>query len=243
MQAHLSLGRRSHRCRGFTLIELLTALAILAVMAGLTWLGIDSMVRSRTMAQAHQDELAVLNVGLQQWVHDLNAMVETPPLSILVWDGRVLRLVRRSASDTANATDGLQIAAWTRGMREVNGKAQWQWLRWSSPPATSVVELRALYEQAGVWGQNPSPEQRGAETQIVPLEGWQLYFYRGGAWTNPLSQDVPLDQNQAISYSTESTGGASVDGIRLVLTLPAGHPMGGTITRDWMRPTLSGGNS
>ena len=33
------------------------------------------------------------------------------------------------------------------------------------------------------------------------------------------------------------------DGIRVVLTLPAGQPLTGVLTKDWIRPTLGGGKS
>jgi general secretion pathway protein J len=33
------------------------------------------------------------------------------------------------------------------------------------------------------------------------------------------------------------------DGVRLVLQLPPGETISGTLTRDWVRPTLSGGKS
>jgi len=31
--------------------------------------------------------------------------------------------------------------------------------------------------------------------------------------------------------------------VRLILTLPAGHTLGGDLTLDWVRPTLSGGKA
>ena len=37
---------RSLKARGFTLIELLVALAAMAIMAGLSWRGLDGMVRA-----------------------------------------------------------------------------------------------------------------------------------------------------------------------------------------------------
>jgi general secretion pathway protein J len=228
-------------CSGLTLIELLVALGIMAIMAVMSWQGLDAMARTRTMAEDHQNQVAVLNTGLQQWMQDLDKVVETPPLSVLTWDGRVLRLIRRS---TGGASDGLLVAAWTRNVRGVNGVGQGQWLRWQSKPQATVNELRAAYDQAGLWAQNAGDAERQQETSIVPLDGWQIYFYRGGAWTNPLSAESQPGESSVTSYTTDSvTGGAAIDGIRLVLTLSPGHPMGGTLTRDWVRPTLSDGKS
>ena len=40
------------RQRGFTLIELLIAITLMAVLAGLSWRGLDSLMRSRDITQA-----------------------------------------------------------------------------------------------------------------------------------------------------------------------------------------------
>ena len=40
-------ARRATQIRGFTLIELLVALAAMAVMAGLSWRGLDGMLRAQ----------------------------------------------------------------------------------------------------------------------------------------------------------------------------------------------------
>src|SRR5258708_37331347 len=53
-------GRNGHayrHARGFTLIELLVAIAILAVIAVLSWRGLDQIVRGRqTITNAMEDE-------------------------------------------------------------------------------------------------------------------------------------------------------------------------------------------
>jgi general secretion pathway protein J len=36
---------------------------------------------------------------------------------------------------------------------------------------------------------------------------------------------------------------AAPDGVRLVLTLPQGEVLAGTLTRDWVRPTVAGNKS
>lgn len=228
----------SKSCGGFTLVELLVALSVMALMAVMAWQGLDAMARASTQVQERNAKVAVLNVGLQQWAQDLDMMVQTPPLSIMDWDGRVLRLVRRS---TASASDGMLVAAWTRGERGGQG----QWLRWQSEPLTTKAQLVSAFEQAGVWGQSPGEALRKQEVAIESVQAWQIYFHQGGAWSNPLSGDSPMGEGRATAYTTDSTAstGSAIDGIRLVLTLPASHPIGGTLTRDWVRPTLSGGES
>ena len=150
----------------------------------------------------------------------------------------VLRLIRRS---TASASDGFLIAAWTRGERGGPG----QWLRWQSEPLTSKAQLLSAFDEAGVWAQSPGDAQRKQEVAIESVQAWQIYFHRGGAWSNPLSGDSTMSEGRTTSYTTDSTSGdgSAIDGIRLVLTLPASHPIGGTLTRDWVRPTLNGGKS
>ena len=90
---------------------------------------------------------------------------------------------------------------------------------------------------------------RQREVALVPLAQWQVFFHRGGAWTNPLSSDAPAAGVPGTAPTAARTGapaapGAQLpDGVRLVLTLPDGQAMTGVLTRDWVRPTLGGGKS
>ena len=52
------------RSRGFTLIELLVALAILALMALVSWRGLDAMTRAHSHIQERGDALLTLQAGL-----------------------------------------------------------------------------------------------------------------------------------------------------------------------------------
>jgi general secretion pathway protein J len=235
---HAKRQKGQKGARGFTLIELLVAMGVMAGMAVMAWQGLDAMARTRAMAVERGDKLAALNIGLQQWVRDLDMMVQTPPLSILQWDGRVLSLVRRSGG---GASDGPVLAAWTRGVR---GSGQGHWLRWQSKPVTSRTELLAEFERVNDWAHSAGDAGRQQEASVLQIDDWQIYFYRGGAWTNPLSRDLPPGEGRAMGFSTNSlTPGVAIDGIRIVLTLPPGHPLGGSITRDWVRPTLSDAKS
>ena len=49
--------------RGFTLIELLVALSLVAVIAVLSWRGIDAMARAQQSTQQHTDEVLALQAG------------------------------------------------------------------------------------------------------------------------------------------------------------------------------------
>ena len=247
--------------RGFTLIELLVALALMALMAGLSWRGLDGMVGAEKRLARHSDDLLTLQTGLAQWGADLDALAQQPNTPSVDWDGRALRLLRRGSQ---SAGEGLHVVAWAQ--RLVGGTTYW--LRWQSPALTTRAELLGAWTQAARWGQNPSDDDRRLEVRIAPLAGWQIFFYRGGAWTNPLSSadgSAPADNTApapagaapgagaeasvpglapgaGIGDPTRSNAASSTpDGVRLVLTLPPGQALSGVLTRDWARSGLGGG--
>ena len=77
------------KARGFTLIEVLVALVGLALMAGLSWRGLDSMVRARDASQQRIDEVAVVQTALAQWRTDLDAATRgIANLSGWAWNAR-----------------------------------------------------------------------------------------------------------------------------------------------------------
>ena len=220
---------------GFTLIELLVALALMALMAGLSWRGLDGMTRAQTQLRQNSDDVLTLQSGLAQWGADLDAIAQQPGTPSLDWDGRALRILRRSTTDPA---EGLHVVAWSR--RGIEGVGQW--LRWQSPPLLTRGELALAWRKAALWAQNPSDEDRQREVRIAPLDQWQIFYYRGAAWSNPLSSAGAIQGGsvggQGQPSSTES---AVPEGVRLVLTLAPGKAISGTLTRDWVRPDLGGG--
>lgn len=220
--------------RGFTLIELLVAITIMALMAILSWRGLDGMARAQAQTQQHTNELLTLQTGLAQWATDLDAMVQVPNFNALDWDGRALRLTRRS---TTAQDGGLRVVAWSR--RDVNGTPQW--LRWQSPDVRSRAALQDAWGKAALWAQNPGDEDKKREVVITPLTQWQIYYYRNNAWSNPLSSAATnvTTNGTSLTQATENVP----EGVRLVITLPTGQALSGTLTRDWVRPTLGGGKS
>lgn len=221
-------SRRQRRTRGFTLIELLVALSLMALMAVMSWRGIDGMSRTQTQTQQRSDAVLALQMGLAQWSADLDAVEPAAGLPGLDWDGRVLRLTRRGATDSDAL---LRVVAWTR--RTVDGNSLW--LRWQSAPLRRRDELQLAWQQAVLWAQNPDDALRRQEVAIVPLADWQLFYFRQDAWTNPLSS--------AGSNTAQGVVTGTPEGVRLVLNLPPGSALAGLITRDWVRPTLGGNKS
>lgn len=223
------------RARGFTLVEVMVALFVLALLASLSWRGLDGMVRARQAVAGRADEILTLQTGLAQWTADLEAIEEFPPAAALEWNGRVLRLTRRSSSAPG---DGIRVVGWTR--------REGRWLRWQSQPVFTRGDLDAAWQQADLWAQNPSDAMRQQEVAIAPLTDWQIFFFRGDAWTNPQSSDVS-QQPQVVRSQLPNTAvpsaGKLPDGVRLVLQLPPGHAISGRLQRDWVRPTVSPGRT
>ncbi|ARV18721.1 hypothetical protein AEP_01777 [Curvibacter sp. AEP1-3] len=224
---------RSSGMRGFTLIELLVALAVMALMATMGWQALGGMQQAKEVNRSHNDAVLTTEDGLNQWTADLDAVLELPQTRSLEWDGRALRLTRRSVQDG----DGAIVVTWTRAERE----GQARWLRWQSGPVQTREAWQAAWAAAAAWAQGAEGSIRGAnnssgnepslrqrEVSVVALDGWQLFFYRGGAWSNPLSSTGAQDSS------------VIPDGVRLVLTLPPRHPLAGTVVRDWARSTLTG---
>lgn len=224
---------------GFTLVELLVALFAMALLAVMSWRGLDGMTRAQAITAARADEVLTLQIGLAQWSADLDAIIQLPKASALDWNGRVLRMTRR---DTSNPASGVLVVAWTQRAG--------QWLRWQSPPLTTRNGLDQAWLRADQWSQTPGDDERRLEVAITPLQGWQIFYFRSDAWTNPLSSaavttSVPqpgLTDAAAALLSSLATP-AIPEGVRLVLTLPPGQSLAGKITRDWARPTVGGGKS
>ena len=249
------------RGRGFTLIELLVAISIMALMAVLSWRGLSGMTQAQARLQQRADEVLTLQAGLSQWGIDLDELIQLPQTQALDWDGRALRLTRRSTAEEA-----VLVVAWARRSGDVGEGAAsgaGQWLRWQSPPLRTRGEIQTAWAAAAQWAQNPGDDLKRREVRIVPLSQWQVFYYRGDAWTNPLSSADGVSalanttqgagaaiagqvatQLASIAAATGTTVGTPVpEGIRLVLTLPPGQAVSGVITHDWVRPALGGGKS
>jgi general secretion pathway protein J len=198
------------RARGFTLIELLVALTIMAVLAGLSWTGIDSLLRTREATQSALDRTQRLSTVLTQWEQDFAAIHESAAAPALQFDGRTLRLTRTGEG-------GVRVVTWT-----VRDGA---WYRWAGPAVQRAGEL----QQSWLGSQQHQGGEAGELQLIDGASDWQLYYYRGNAWTN--AQSSGNLQSRAANTEALENREDLPDAVRLVLTLAAG-----TLTRDLLVP-------
>jgi general secretion pathway protein J len=217
---------RRKQSLGFTLVEVLVALLIMALMAAMAWQGLDGMVRSRDASQSRLEATLRMNTVVAQWETDLASVQDTLSVPALTFDGATLRLTRR-------VPGGVQLVAWAF-RNEGNGGI---WQRWASPAHTTRAELQDSWLR--------SQQFQGKESgQLLALEGisqWQVYFYRGNAWTNaqssagtsqaPAAAPAPAPGASGVAPSAPA-GPALPSGVRLVLEFAQGSGTNGNLIRD-----------
>lgn len=226
------VNRQARVARGFTLIELMVAIAVLAIIALLSWRGLDGMVRAQNITRERSDQLVIVQNALAQWNADLDALQALDNTQPLAWDGQALRMTRRS---TQQPEQGAVVVAWAR--RTAGGTPMW--LRWQSPPVTTVSDWSVAWDRAAQWARTPSSSEAQRETQLFPLADWQLFYHVGGAWANAQSSKGGSFAEQTLS-GLSSASASIPEGVRVQITLPAGGAISGTITQDWVNPLIGG---
>ena len=214
---------RRSRARGFTLVELLVALFVMAILALMSWRGMDAMLRAQAQNQQRSAAIMALQNGLAQWVADLDA-VQWGSRHSLEWNGNSLRLTRSTAEGGVAA---LRVVAWS--LRP--GDAASQWTRWQSPVFSTTAEAEAAWAAAALWAQGAAatPTAGSFATPVVPVLDWKVLYYRETQWTETIAATAATEKGP--------------DAVRLQLNLAPGMPISGRITRDWLRPTLAGNKS
>lgn len=212
------------RARGFTLIELLVAISILALLAVVSWRGLDGMARAQAQLRDRADAVLVLQSALAQWNSDLNAAVSISPTRPVDWNGRTLRITRSSSSGDQSS---LTVVGWTlrTGADGFN-----RWTRWQSPPVLTRGEWQQAWQQAASWGDSGGSSnsmQGGTEVVLMPATAWQLLYFRNDLWTPAVPAEA-LGANETLP-----------NGIRLLLEIPPGPALSGTLSLDWVRPNLT----
>jgi general secretion pathway protein J len=209
------------RPAGFTLIEVMVAVAVMALMALMAWRGLDAMVRSQSAHKTRGDAVLVLQTTLAQWSADLDAIQALPGTRSIDWDGRALRLTRRGTSD---ASPVVYVVAWA--LR--TGTDGSQWSRWQSGPLTQRNQWQQAWNAAGNWALG-GYDNASAQVALMPMDSWQVAYFRNDGW----SAGVPAD---ALAPSAPVP-----DGVRVVLQLPPGAGLAGSLTQDWVRPAAGVG--
>ena len=207
------------RQSGFTLAEVLVALALMALLAVISWRGVSSMSEAKQTADARVEETLRMGTVMAQWEQDLQQLQDTSLVPALSFDGASVRLVRRQPA-------GLQIVTWA--LRET------RWTRHASQVVNSAQGL----QDAWLTSQQLLGNEPGQLTLYEGLVGWQVYFYRNNAWTNAQSSgDLVTAPNPGVAPSAPQAAGRTrlPDGVRLLVTLQQqgeGGEGGRTITRD-----------
>ena len=214
-------ARLARHPSGFTLIELLVALAAMALLALVSWRGIEAMATAQASHRARDDSVLVLQTTLSQWQADLDAVTAFGNLPALDWDGRALRLTRRSASGAGEAN--AHVVAWAL---RTDGNGTYWW-RWQSPPLRTRSEWQQAWTLAAAWAQGGAQDLNATATPLLPVAGWSLGYFRSGAWG-------PAMSSQQLGRQTPIP-----DGLRLMLQLQPGAGLSGTVTRDWINPAYS----
>jgi general secretion pathway protein J len=153
--------------RGFTLIELLIAAALLAVLAVLSWRGLDAVLASRRQIVAASDELRALMVAFSQLDEDLRRSwpvrllkLQTPSIGFTVSGEQAvatLELLRESGAAT-EATQ-LQRVAW----RLRDGRIERGFGAWSAVPGAGGAAGAAPPPGFGAGSGPAGGGQAGAE--------------------------------------------------------------------------------
>lgn len=170
--------RRTARCdrarvassaRGFTLIELLVAIAIMAVVAILSWRGLDEIVRGReTITRSMAEERVFAQMFDQMRIDCRRAASDDeagmPAISL---NGGTLQIVRAFAVPP-DAAPRLQVVRY----RVAGGRV----VRYASPPLANLGELRRALRGSENDGWNALPMMNGVGAisgrLYVPRVGW-----------------------------------------------------------------------
>jgi general secretion pathway protein J len=127
--------------------------------------------------------------------------------------------------------------------------------------------LLEAWTRAERWGKNAGADDQNFETPLIAVDQWQISYFRGNAWTNPLSSASNNAGSVASNSSNpNSNSNSTPDAIRLVIDLrnnvnkqvegqanrsnnaPLNTPalpqaQQGRLSIDWIRPNFSNNKS
>lgn len=195
------------RGAGFTLVEVLVALFLMSVLAGLAWQGLDGVLRARETSRETIDRTTRIATVLTQWEQDLQALHDTEVVPALHFDGQSLRLTRR-------VEGGIALVVWSvrRGV----------WQRWAGP----ALQRSGVLQQLWLGSQQFQGAEPGQLTVAQDASEWQIYFHRGGGWSNAQSSG-DIVRTPAAGASAATARVQLPNAVRLMITL-----QGNRLTRD-----------
>ncbi|MFM0480864.1 prepilin-type N-terminal cleavage/methylation domain-containing protein [Paraburkholderia strydomiana] len=168
MKTTVRSERRRAGAHGFTLIELLVAIAIMAVIAVLSWRGLDQIIRGRqTITNAMEDERVFAQLFDQMRIDARQAASDDesgqPAVSLA---GGGLQIVRQLT--LPGSAPRLQVVRY----RVTEGRV----IRYASPPLASVGDLRSALRGGESEGWTGLPLMGGvgaiSARLYVPRVGW-----------------------------------------------------------------------
>ncbi|WP_082508403.1 PulJ/GspJ family protein [Burkholderia sp. Leaf177] len=214
--------RRARGACGFTLIEMLVAIAILAVIAVLSWRGLDQIMRGRTtITNAMEDERVVQQLFDQMRIDARQAATDDEAGQAAVSiGGNSLQIVRGVYA--AGAAPRLQVIRY----RLSNGLV----VRFASPPLGNIGEVRrALSAEDGADGWASIPLMAGVTTfatrAYVPKTGWTMRM------ADVTSQITQNDNNLKVPQLGNAPLPRAVTGIQIAV---GAHNLAAPITRVFL---------
>jgi len=189
----------------------------MSMMALMSWQSIDAMIKVREQSLSSVADLSVVQTALAQWQTDLDNSVQADnqnQMPGLDWDGQTLKMVRTSSAPwDAQGDPGLWVVAWTSrtisnedllDKGATNYAAGNYWIRWQSPHFKTLSELNLNWQTAESWGKNATQDTKARETLLVPIENWQIFYYRLNAWTNAMSSSDLVNTPAHVAQSNSN---------------------------------------
>ena len=184
---------------GFTLIELLVAIAILAVIAVLSWRGLDQIIRGRqTITNAMEDERVFAQLFDQMRIDARNASSDDeagePAVAV---NGNALQIVRYM--HVPGAAPRLEVIRYRIGEGRI--------IRYASPPLANIGEVRRALGggENENWSSVPLMGGVGAISArlYVPKVGWttQMKDVQAAITENDNNLKVPQLGNSPLPRS------------------------------------------
>jgi general secretion pathway protein J len=216
----------------------------------MAWKGMDGITRSREIADGGLKRTLRMQSVMQQWSADLNSVIATGVVQGIQFDGAALRLTRQSQG-------GVQVVVWAL--------RSGRWVRWAGQPVTKVGAL----EEQWMRSFNFQGREPGSIAALKGVEQWQVYFFRGGAWSNAQSSaGASVNSSATQGFNTPGAAPAAAAaangtavpgpgkllfravgggeplpmGVRCVLTLGPGSGYAGSIVKDAMLAAQPGQN-